>query len=260
MPAYNAADTIAESALAVLAQTYGHLELLVADDGSTDGTDAVVRNLAARDARIRVLPTAGRLGAPGARNHALSEAKGRYIAFCDSDDLWHADKLQRQISFMSEHRSGISATSFQRIDNAGTPISRVSRVEARVGVTQLLRYNSLCCASVVCDVTRVGVPTMVDYRTLGTLPTYLRWFRAPPLHEDFIAWVTLLKQGPQPRFVDGLDEVLTFYRVRDGSHSANKAAAALARWHILRNVLGLPYGKALGYFFVYAANATARRI
>ena len=96
MPSYNTANYIAASIQSVLDQTYQNWELLLVDDCSTDDTDAVVAPFLS-DARIRYLKNDRNSGAAISRNRALREAKGRWIAFLDSDDLWYPTKLEAQL-------------------------------------------------------------------------------------------------------------------------------------------------------------------
>ena len=99
MPAFNAAATVGASVRSALAQDHQAVEVLVADDGSQDRTAEIVERLAAEDNRVRLIRTAGRLGPADARNAAFAAASpGRWVAFLDSDDLWHPAKLSRQIA------------------------------------------------------------------------------------------------------------------------------------------------------------------
>ncbi len=95
MPAYNAEKTIVESIESVLRQTYINWELIVVNDGSKDSTSAVV--LAINDERVRLIEQENG-GVANARNNGLNNAKGEYIAFLDSDDLWVEEKLERQVT------------------------------------------------------------------------------------------------------------------------------------------------------------------
>ena len=90
MPSYNTGRYIAESIRSILAQTYADWELLIVDDCSSDDTDEVVAQFLG-DERIRYFKNERNSGAAVSRNRALREAKGRWIAFLDSDDLWAAD-------------------------------------------------------------------------------------------------------------------------------------------------------------------------
>ena len=108
MPTYNCGAFIAETIAAVQAQTHSRWELIVVDDCSTDDTTDVVGALAKDDPRIRYVRLETNSGAAMARNRAMELAQGRYMAFLDSDDLWHPDKLRRQINFMTSHGVAMS--------------------------------------------------------------------------------------------------------------------------------------------------------
>ena len=95
MPSYNTAPYIRETIQSVLDQTYQNWELIIVDDCSTDNTDEVVAST--KDERIRYLKNEKNSGAAVSRNRALREAKGRWIAFLDSDDYWETNMLEVMI-------------------------------------------------------------------------------------------------------------------------------------------------------------------
>ena len=115
MPSYNTGKFIKESVESVLVQTYENWELIIVDDCSTDKTDDVISPLLT-DARIRYLKNDKNSGASLSRNRALREAKGKWIAFLDSDDLWHPQKLEKQIAFMEKHGYQFSYTNYHEIN------------------------------------------------------------------------------------------------------------------------------------------------
>jgi glycosyltransferase involved in cell wall biosynthesis len=110
IPAYNRAGIIGRAIDSVLAQTFDDLEILVIDDGSTDDTVATVRSIG--DDRIRCIECKSNRGAGAARNKGIREARGKYVAFLDSDDEWLPEKLQRQVTLMESLPEdwGISCT------------------------------------------------------------------------------------------------------------------------------------------------------
>lgn len=114
MPSYNTASYISASIKSVLAQTYSNWELIIVDDCSTDNTDAIVAGF--KDARIKFFKNIKNSGAALTRNRALREAKGEWIAFLDSDDLWLPEKLERQIMFMKKNGYVFSYHQFEKID------------------------------------------------------------------------------------------------------------------------------------------------
>jgi glycosyltransferase involved in cell wall biosynthesis len=100
IPTYNRVAWVTEAVASVLAQTYGNFELLVADDGSTDGTAAA---LAKFGGEIKVIHGETRRGVSAARNLGAAAATGDWLAFLDSDDLWLPDKLARQVEYLRAH-------------------------------------------------------------------------------------------------------------------------------------------------------------
>ena len=118
MPSYNTSNYIEASIESVRHQTYENWELIIVDDCSTDDTDEVVRPFLS-DRRIRYLKNEQNSGAAISRNWALREAKGKWIAFLDSDDLWLPEKLEKQVAFMEQNGYHFSYTNYEEIDMAG---------------------------------------------------------------------------------------------------------------------------------------------
>ncbi|SET58747.1 Glycosyl transferase family 2 [[Clostridium] aminophilum] len=160
MPSYNTGQYIAESIRSVLSQTYENWELLIVDDCSSDDTDAVVERI--EDRRIRYLKNAENSGGAASRNRALREAKGRWIAFLDSDDLWLPEKLERQIRFMEKNRYRFSYTAYEEIDAAGKRTG--VRVKGPKRITQRGMYNYCWpgCLTVMYDAERIGLIQVAD--------------------------------------------------------------------------------------------------
>ena len=138
MPTYNCGAFIGETIASVQAQTHSHWELLVVDDCSTDDTAEVVAALAENDPRIHYVRLETNSGAAVARNRAMELAQGRYMAFLDSDDLWHPDKLRRQIDFMTSRGVAMSCTAYAQIDEQGAPTGKIVRSPARTSYNRLL--------------------------------------------------------------------------------------------------------------------------
>lgn len=240
MPLYNSAETLAHSVASVQAQTRGDWELLLTDDASTDDTAALAAALAATDPRIRLFRLQRNVGAAAARNHALSFARGRYIAFLDADDLWHPEKLARQIAFMQATGAGLSFTGYSRVSVEGRLIERV-RPPAQVDHATLLRRNVMGCLTVIYDSARFGRVPMPDLRR----------------QQDFALWLNLTRRfGPAL----GLDEDLAVYRVARTSLSGNKRLAALDTWRVLRRHERLPLHRALWFFAHYTCYGLRHRL
>ena len=139
MPSYNSAATILQSVESIQKQSYENWELLITDDGSQDETVGIVRKLCRDDGRIHLEVHPENRGAGEARNSSIRAARGRYIAFLDSDDLWLPTKLELQIDFMREKQAALTYTWYQRFD--GDKLGRVVRAPLSVTFRQLLTNN-----------------------------------------------------------------------------------------------------------------------
>ena len=121
LPVYNQANLVRESIESVLAQTYSNWEMIIVDDCSTDNSYQIATEYAKKDSRIIVLQNEKNSGAAISRNKAIETAKGDYLAFLDSDDLWMPEKLEKQLNFMQENNCDFSLfISKDTISHAGT--------------------------------------------------------------------------------------------------------------------------------------------
>jgi teichuronic acid biosynthesis glycosyltransferase TuaG len=235
-PAFNAARFIEQTIRSVQAQTIEDWELIVVDDGSRDGTPALVACLAEADSRIRLLSSGGNRGPARARNRGIEQARAPYLAFLDSDDLWLTTKLERQLAFMSERRAAFSFTSYSVIDEEGHPLGSPVLAPARVGYKDLLRNTIIGCLTVMLDLRLIDPPRMLDL----------------PQHEDLTLWYQILKKGATAL---GMPEVLARYRVVGGSASRNKVRSAQHMWQVYRRVERLSLPQSAWYYAHYAWNA-----
>jgi glycosyltransferase involved in cell wall biosynthesis len=141
--AFNAAEYIEETCLSVLHQTWRNLELIVVDDGSTDGTGAIVETLASTDARVRLLRQANR-GVAAARNAGIDASSGEYLAVLDADDLWDPTKIERQVTRLEEvgPRTGFVYCWWVWIDVKGRVLDRSPRWRVEgPGLEKLVEIN-----------------------------------------------------------------------------------------------------------------------
>ena len=234
-PAYKAARVISETVASVQAQTHGRWEMLIAEDCGPDDTRAIVSALARGDNRIRLITPLRNGGPARARNHALAQARGRWVAFLDSD-MWLPDKLERQLAF---HRANdhavLSFTGFRRISADGVRTGSYIPVPASLGYRQLLGNTAIATSTVIIDRAHSGEFAM--------RPTY---------YDDFACWLALLKDGG---VAVGLDEDLMRYRVMEASVSRDKRNSAKQVWLAYRNIERLNPFAAAWYFTQYAARA-----
>jgi teichuronic acid biosynthesis glycosyltransferase TuaG len=235
-PAYNAARFLEESLRSAQQQTFPNWEMLVVDDGSTDDTPEIVRRWAEADPRFRLLAGAGNRGPAAARNVALESARGRYVAFLDSDDLWLPRKLEVQLEFMRARDAVFSFTAYSYIDENGVRTGRVVTPPERIDYRGLLKNTIIGCLTVMLDRTRLGPLRMPDLRQ----------------HEDIVLWLQILKGGITAL---GIPEELARYRLVRGSLSRNKVRSALRMWRIYRRHEHLPLPDAAWCYAHYAWNA-----
>lgn len=241
MPAHNLEDVITPSVASVLAQTVTDIELLVIDDASTDETADVVTALAEKDARVRLIRSERNLGGAGARNLGLRSARASRVAFLDGDDMWHERKLEHQLEVMRATGAELVYTAMQKIDMSGKMFGKVQQVPESVGYDELLGNPLIGCSTVLLNYAAVGRPLMPDIRK----------------RQDFAFWLMLLRKGAR---AVGINEPLTFYRVRPGSLSSNKVSAAWYVWRVYRELERLPLVKAVPSFVSYALRAYLKRL
>lgn len=172
MPSYNTAEYIGASIQSVLNQTYKNWELLIVDDCSTDNTDAVVAGFA--DSRIRYLKNEKNSGAAVSRNYALREAKGRWIAFLDSDDLWAPEKLEKQVAFMLTHDYAFSYTQYEEIDDSGKKNGVFVTGPRKITQAGMFRYCWPGCLTVMYDAQRVGLIQIADIKKNNDYAMWLK--------------------------------------------------------------------------------------
>ncbi|MBD2551287.1 glycosyltransferase [Microcystis elabens FACHB-917] len=217
MPLYNSANTVKASMESVLAQTYGHLEILVVDDGSTDAGVAICRNYA--DSRIWIIQQLNR-GLAGARNTGIRHAHGAILTFLDSDDLWLPQKIERHVEHLrSAPEVGVSYSCSAFIDADGKPLG-LYQTPSLYDITpeMILCRNPISNGS--CVVMRRQVLDEIRYETniYGTLES--AWFDDSfRQSEDIECWLRIALQT-QWQF-EGIAEPLTLYRLSSGGLSAN---------------------------------------
>ena len=173
MPSYNTGKYIAETIESVLAQTYKNWELIIVDDCSTDDTDKIVEKFLS-DKRIRYLKNSHNSGAAVSRNRALREARGKWVAFLDSDDLWMPEKLMWQIKFMKKFNYHFSYTNYSEIDESGKSNGITVTGPKRVTKTGMFNYCWLGCLTVMYDREYVGLIQIADIKKNNDYAMWLK--------------------------------------------------------------------------------------
>lgn len=209
MPSYNTAKFISETIESVLAQTYTDWELIIVDDCSTDNTGEVVESFLP-DNRIKYIKNEKNSGAAVSRNRALCEAKGKWIAFLDSDDVWLPEKLEKQIAFMEKNDYHFSYTNYIEIDEFSIPNGRVITGPKKVTRHGMYNYCWMGCLTVMYDAETIGLIQIADIKK----------------NNDYAMWLKVCKKSDCYL----LDETLAKYRKRGGSIS-NHGYTKLIKWH-----------------------------
>lgn len=209
MPSYNTEKYISESIASVQKQSYADWELIIVDDCSTDNTDEIVKPFLS-DKRIKYIKNETNSGAAVSRNRALREAKGKWIAFLDSDDLWLPVKLEKQIAFMKKNDYHFSYTNYVEINEASIPNGRFITGPKRITKHGMYNYCWMGCLTVMYDAETVGLIQIADIKKNND---YAMWLKACKKEDCYL-----------------LDEVLAKYRKRSGSIS-NHGYTKLIKWH-----------------------------
>ncbi|MFI8674498.1 glycosyltransferase family 2 protein [Bacillus thuringiensis] len=234
-PSYNSIRFIGETISSVQNQSYKNWEMIIVDDGSTDQSAAKIKEIIEGDSRIRLLSLKENVGAAKARNLAIQEARGRYIAFLDSDDIWLPHKLKTQLLFMEEMNIAFSYASYSLIDENGNELNREVSVPKSVDYHYLVGNTIIGCLTVMID--REKIP-------------YVEMPSIQP--EDTALWLNLLHEGYEAK---GIQQVLAKYRIVTNSVSRNKIRAAFRYWKLLREQERLNSVQIFYYFSKYAYHA-----
>ena len=232
IPAYNCEPFIEAAVRSVMEQTHRSWELLVIDDGSTDATCEIIRRLAEEDARIRFLRNPVNIGVAGTRNRGLDESRGEYVAFLDGDDVWHPDKLEKQLQAMRAEDADVSYTSYAVVDRGGTPCKRPYMVPDHTSFASMLKENVMGCSTVMLS------------RRVADSYRFIKDF----YHEDYCLWLSILRDGYK---AVGCRGVLVSWRLIADSRSFNKRNSARKRWKIYREYLGYSAVKSARLFLSY---------
>ena len=202
-PSYNSSKFIAQTIESVLSQTYDNWEMIIVDDVSPDNSNEIIEKYVQRDSRIKLIELEKNSGPAVARNRAIEEASGRYIAFLDADDLWMSDKLQKQIDFMKTHNYELTYTAYETMSEDGVNLHFTITPPKKLNYQELLKANKIGCLSAIYDSKRIG-------------KVYMPLIKK---RQDYGLWLRVLKKVD---YAYGMDEVLGCYRIMSNSVSSNK--------------------------------------
>ena len=154
-PSYNSESFISETILSIQNQTFKNWELIITDDCSSDNSVGVIKSFIKKDDRIRLYILKSNQGAGVARNHSIKMAKGRYIAFCDSDDQWKPNKLELQLNFMKKNNIILSYSGYDVIGENGKYIKTIYPPKT-INLRKILSNNYIGCLTAIYDSKIIG--------------------------------------------------------------------------------------------------------
>jgi teichuronic acid biosynthesis glycosyltransferase TuaG len=240
MPAYNAEKYIEEAIQSVLKQTYTNWELIIVNDCSNDKTEQIIKKYREQDERIKVHSLSENHGVANARNIALQNAVGRYIAFLDSDDIWLHEKLEKQIDFMKVNNYVFTYHQYRHFASSDK-VGEIVKIPSQLDYKDALKGNSIGCLTVCLDKSKIKPFIMPAQR-----------------HEDYIAWLNILKENEIAAY--GLQRDLGRYRVDSkDSVSTNKLKSAVWTWKVYRDSQLLSVLKSVYYMCFYITSGIKKR-
>lgn len=230
MPTYNTGGILEDSINNILKQTYKNLELIITDDKSNDKTTLdILERYKKKDERVKVFYLEKNMGSGYARNISIKNAKGRYIAFCDSDDIWFPDKLERQLEYMKHKGCSVTYSSYI-LCNMENKEEGIVISPSKVTFNMMKHDNKIGCLTLLYDVEKNGK----------------QYFPLLRKRQDWAMLLTLLKKSGNAY---GIKAPLAYYRIRPNSLSHNKISLIKYNIDVYNKILGFTKAKAYIYFF-----------
>ncbi|MHA7942482.1 glycosyltransferase family 2 protein [Formosa sp. 3Alg 14/1] len=232
-PVYNAEKFISDTIQSVLNQTYVNWELILVDDGSTDGSLDIISKFTQTHTNIFLFQNDKNSGAAITRNKGTKEAKGDYIAFLDADDLWLPTKLEKQIRFMINQDLNVSFSSYNLIDERGNALHK------RIQALESLSYNKLLKCNYIGNLTGM-------YHVKSLEKIYTKNLRK---RQDWLLWLEAVKRSGSSTL--GIQEPLANYRLQSDSMSANKFGLIKYNYAVYRTGLQFSTVKSMFYMILF---------
>lgn len=230
MPLYNGEKFLKITLESVLKQTYKNWELLITNDGSKDNSPKIVEEYIKNNKRIKLFNQINK-GSAAARNNSLKEAKGKYIVFLDSDDIWEDNFLEEQIKFLKEKNISLVFSSYRRINEDGKEILDPFIVPEKVSYKDLLKTCSLTCLTSIYDREKTGIIFFNE--------------ELKSLRDDYVMWLTMLKKID---FAYGNKEILASYRIFSNSTTGKKFKVLKPQFLVYYKIEKLGLIRSLYYF------------
>jgi glycosyltransferase involved in cell wall biosynthesis len=236
IPAYQAQKTIGQAITSVVMQTHAQLQILVVVDAAKDETYTIAKEYSQIDSRINIIFSKKNRGVVRCRNIGMRLSKGKYIAFCDADDVWETKKIEKQLEKLITGRANICYGAFKYIGSELEWESKLVPLPKRLKIQRLYMSNPIALSSALLDKESLGLH-------------YFESLPQPYIHEDYAYWIKLFKL-PQTKAVLESNST-TYIRQQPGSRSSNKILAAQSQYYILRNIAKLNKPKSYFYILTY---------
>ena len=238
-PNFNSNYHLAKTISSIQKQTFKDYEHIIIDDCSTKPISDDILEIIYQDPKIKLLKRTWNAGPAVTRNRGISEAKGKYIAFLDADDIWLPEKLEKQVAFMEETQCPLSYTHYDVVDeNANYIGNRKSPKE--LSYEDLIKVNRIGCLTAMYNTEICGKQYM---------PNILK-------RQDYGLWLKITKKfGP----AQGVNEVLATYTSSPNSLSGNKLKVLKYQWRLYREIEGLSLVKSLYCLSNHALNGIFRK-
>jgi len=202
-PSHKCENFISKTIDSVLSQTYRNWEMIIVDDCSPDNSNEIIEKYCKKDNRIKLIRLEKNSGPAVARNRAIKEANGRYIAFLDADDLWKPEKLEKQIKFMQTNDYELTYTNYATMSENGNSLNHTIFSPEKLNYKELLKANKIGCLTAIYDTEKIG-------------KVYMPLIKK---RQDYGLWLKILKKID---YAYNVNEVLSIYRVMNNSVSSNK--------------------------------------
>ncbi|WP_448863445.1 glycosyltransferase family 2 protein [Clostridium sp.] len=239
-PVYNAGKVIGRTLESIFNQTYKKIEIVLVDDCSEDNSREVIEKYKETHSEIIYYCQETNQGAGVARNKALELANGQYVAFLDADDMWHSDKIEKQIKLLKEKNGAFSFTAIQMVDENDHIVKTKRKVREQVNYKFLLHNTMIATSTVVIDRIKLGD------------------FRMSPRRggQDYATWLMLLRDGTMAY---GINEALEDYRVGNkNSLAGRKGKSIIQVWEIQTQNEGINKLEATFNVLCFCVNAAKK--
>ncbi len=244
-PVYNSQNFLSQCIESVLSQTYKDWEMILVDDCSLDDSRKVILNYVKEDNRIKYIRLDKNGGAGVARNKAIEASKGKYLAFLDSDDFWHKDKLKKQITFLKTNNVGAVFSQYYIFNSKIEQPTHLIKSPKKADFNTMQKNDYIGFLTFLIDTEKTGKPLM---------PTIRR-------RQDWAFKLIIFKLGIKAY---GIQEPLAYYRVGNQSLSSNKIKLLRYNFAVFRDILEYSWIKSilkmhifLFHYFLFKATSKA---